>query len=331
MKICGIYGIFNTTNRKVLVGSTMNCDKRWKQHRSNAERNAHPNPHFQRAWNIDKESSFEFRILEECSVESLIPREDYWMAFYKSLDDAYGYNMRNASQTFISEETRKKLSKSMKGRIPHNKGKHLTEAQRIKLNAWRKDPEKKRLWIEKLKTRWATNFARKENNRKRIKIFNDDPIRKKLQSDLMRELRCNLATKHLFGQPLSEESQRRKGESLKEFYRNNNDASQTISKRMKLLWVNNPAWKVAIIERNKSNIGKPLSVEHRRRLSQSRVGLIQSDETKRKIGSAQLGVKNHRYGKHLSDAHKQAIKDYWQHRREAKMLNPPTLQLAVNQ
>lgn len=145
MKTCGIYGIFNTVNGKVLVGSSGNIAERWRNHRNQAKRGAHLNPHFQRAWKMYGESSFEFRVLEECPPACLVPREDYWMAFHKSLDLQFGYNLQNGSMTFISEETRKRMRAAMKGAhsvspeqrlrlsILH-KGKCLSEETKLKIS-----------------------------------------------------------------------------------------------------------------------------------------------------------------------------------------------------
>ena len=67
MQKCGIYGIFNTANEKVLVGSSSNIRVRWKNHKVKARRGTHENSYFQAAWNKYGESAFEFRILVELS------------------------------------------------------------------------------------------------------------------------------------------------------------------------------------------------------------------------------------------------------------------------
>lgn len=117
MKSCGIYGIFNSITGKVLVGSSIHISARWTHHRCMARINKHANRHFQSAWNKDGEGAFEFRILEECAQNDLIPREDYWMSFHKSLDPQFGYNFKNASLTIISEETKAKIGQAGTGRI----------------------------------------------------------------------------------------------------------------------------------------------------------------------------------------------------------------------
>lgn len=61
-----------------------------------------------------------------------------------------------------------------------------------------------------------------------------------------------------------------------------------------------------------SHKGKTLGEETKRKIGLSskgrNVGLKRSEETKRKMSEAQLGQKNHRYGKHLTEAQKEAIR-----------------------
>ena len=116
MKKCGIYGIFNMADGKVLVGSSVHICRRWNHHKWTARHGNHVNKYFQRAWNKYGELLFEFRILEECFISSLLPREDYWMDFYRSTNPLYGYNLHYASRIVFSEETKRKISQSKIGK-----------------------------------------------------------------------------------------------------------------------------------------------------------------------------------------------------------------------
>ena len=100
--------------------------KRWSAHRRLACRNLHGNPHFQAAWNKYGESSFEFRLLEECSEDILIEREDEWMKNLRSCESGFGYNMANASRSFVSEEARANMRRAQLG-------KHLSKETREKI------------------------------------------------------------------------------------------------------------------------------------------------------------------------------------------------------
>ena len=50
-KINGIYSITNTINGKVYYGSSVDCERRWYQHKSSLNKNIHKNYHLQSSWN----------------------------------------------------------------------------------------------------------------------------------------------------------------------------------------------------------------------------------------------------------------------------------------
>ena len=60
---------------------------------------------------------------------------------------------------------------------------------------------------------------------------------------------------------------------------------------------------------SKAHKGVPLSPEHRKALSEGQKGRIFTDETRLKIASAQIGAKNHMFGKKLSEEAKQKIRE----------------------
>jgi len=174
MKRCGIYGIFNTANGKVLVGSSSNIISRWSVHRAEANHGKHYNSHFQSAWDKYGEKAFEFRVIEECCESSLIPREDYWMDFHNSMNGSFGYNLQKANRTVISEETRQKLREANRGSKHWNYGKHPSKEtlQRLReMNKGRKHTEEwKRQQSERMKGKrygkgWKMPEARKEQLR----------------------------------------------------------------------------------------------------------------------------------------------------------------------
>lgn len=148
-KVCGIYCIENKVNNKKYIGQTINIKMRWRYHYNILKRGKHDNVHLQKSWDKHGEENFEFIVLEECHVDLLLERENYWMEFHKTLDSEYGYNkkssdgklneeiktkiseskkgskaseesktkMSNSHRKFNSEETRKKISNSQKGRV----------------------------------------------------------------------------------------------------------------------------------------------------------------------------------------------------------------------
>ena len=111
----GIYQIRNTVNNKQYIGSAVNLNKRWKEHRLALRKGIHHSVLLQRAWNKYTEDSFEFRIIEECEKAGLIKREQYYL---DSLNPEYNVCKIAGSQRGMkrSVETKKKMSIVRKGR-----------------------------------------------------------------------------------------------------------------------------------------------------------------------------------------------------------------------
>ena len=143
----GIYAIVNKVNGKYYIGGTNNIHRRWWQHKYSLSIQKHRSIYLQRAYNQYGIDNFEFKILDILLDKSEIPiRERYWFDVYKPYLRKNGYNVNPDPETWvgrhhtqetiakiklskqnISEETRMKMSASMKGRPAHFKGKHHTE------------------------------------------------------------------------------------------------------------------------------------------------------------------------------------------------------------
>jgi group I intron endonuclease len=118
-KISGIYQIKNLINRKIYVGSSINIQHRWDQHKSDLNKGVHKNRHLQAAWDLYKEDFFEFKILEECLIEELTKREQYWINETQCFNNTVGYNICQTAENSLgvkrSEETKRKNSLSKRG------------------------------------------------------------------------------------------------------------------------------------------------------------------------------------------------------------------------
>lgn len=90
-----IYKITCTTTDKVYVGQTFNLKQRICYHKTYLKRNVHSNKHLQRAWNKYGKDAFVFEVIEICkSKEEIDEREIYWINFYRSCEDSFGFNIQ---------------------------------------------------------------------------------------------------------------------------------------------------------------------------------------------------------------------------------------------
>ena len=118
-KVCGIYMVKNILNDKVYIGKSIDIIKRWRKHKSDLNNNIHDNKHLQSAWNKYGQQCFSFSIVEECSEDKLNDRETYYIKFYHSCDDLYGYNMTFGGDGCVpTDEIRQKMSNAAKNRPP---------------------------------------------------------------------------------------------------------------------------------------------------------------------------------------------------------------------
>lgn len=144
----GIYAITNKINGHRYIGSAVNVQKRWNNHRSSLRSGKHHSIHLQNAWNKYGESAFVFDILqkvldkndlvgaEQEFIDSLRPEYNITPRAGSTLGIKHGPGARaNMVASHIgkrlSEETRAKMSAAGKGRIP-------TDAARANMSAAQK-------------------------------------------------------------------------------------------------------------------------------------------------------------------------------------------------
>jgi group I intron endonuclease len=78
-KIVCIYKIINKINNKFYIGSTVDFNKRKNEHKRYLKRNRHHSQYLQRSWNKYGEENFNFIILEECNVDILKDKEQFYL------------------------------------------------------------------------------------------------------------------------------------------------------------------------------------------------------------------------------------------------------------
>lgn len=112
--IVGVYKIINLINNKIYVGSSVDIAKRMRKHKYELRKNIHPNEHLQRAYNKYGEDSFTAELLENCTEDIIIGREQYYIDMlnpeYNICKVAYSSLGRKAS-----EETKRKMVEKRTG------------------------------------------------------------------------------------------------------------------------------------------------------------------------------------------------------------------------
>jgi len=136
-----IYIIKNINNNKVYIGSSMQgLLKRKRCHITNLNKNKHHSIKLQNAWNKYGENNFIFEVIEICTKEDILVKEQYWINNYNSYTN--GYNATpiagNCLGREVKKETRLKISNSLKGRTivrsnEHNKKLGLTRQKVVLL------------------------------------------------------------------------------------------------------------------------------------------------------------------------------------------------------
>lgn len=129
--ICGIYKITNIRNNKFYIGSSFNIDKRIKDHFHLLKNNKHHSKHLQRAYNKHGKDNFKFEIIEECRIEELFEKEQYYLDnllyaqdFISDINNKFvelGYNINPIANSprgvTLSDETKLNISIAHKGKI----------------------------------------------------------------------------------------------------------------------------------------------------------------------------------------------------------------------
>lgn len=156
-KCYGIYKIVNLINGKVYIGQTKESfQRRFWLHRWKLRNDSHDNTHLQRSWNKYGEDKFSFEIVEvlnEDTVESIDEKEIKWIQRYKSKTGVYNIqpggqpkqlhqyvsseqrkrtgelNRQRMLGSKLSEETKKKMSETKKGKRIRTKRDTLSDEQ----------------------------------------------------------------------------------------------------------------------------------------------------------------------------------------------------------
>ncbi len=121
-KICGIYKITSPSG-KVYIGQSINVSARAKSYKG-AHCKDQPrlyNSIKKYGWNKHK-----FEVIHQCGELELNPLEIYYIELYQCYNNKHGLNLKTGGHNGrykMTDEQRKKISETLKGNIPWNKGK----------------------------------------------------------------------------------------------------------------------------------------------------------------------------------------------------------------
>ena len=295
---CGIYCITNTVNGKRYIGQSTNIERRLKEHKTSLRNDYHHSQHLQNAFNNYGEDFFEFGVLKVCDESELDELEIHFIASYDTFNPKKGYNLETGGHLnkYYSEETRKKLSESMKGRevseetrrkiSEANKGKTRSEETRRKISESHKGKthsEETRMKMSESNARYWKGKTRSEETRRKL----SEARKGKTRSE---ETRRKIS-ESMKGHEVSEETRRK----LSEAHKGKTHSEET---RRKMSEANARYWE-----------GKTLSEEHRKKISVANKGKTRSDEARRKISEAKKGENHPLYGKHHSEETRRKISE----------------------
>lgn len=117
---CGIYVITNQVTNNRYVGQSNDCERRFYDHLYELDSGDHWNRHLQNSYNKYGRNAFIFSILEECSIDQLTGREQFWADHFRSqgielYNTGQFLDAPNRGKTF-SDDHRESLSRSHLGK-----------------------------------------------------------------------------------------------------------------------------------------------------------------------------------------------------------------------
>ncbi len=108
-----IYAIRNNNNGKFYIGSAINIKNRWYNHKKELEQNRHHSKYLQNSYN--KNHTFQFLIIEFCSKEKTLEREQWWLDLTQCWKPEVGYNSCKTAGSFLGfKQSKDHINKRIK-------------------------------------------------------------------------------------------------------------------------------------------------------------------------------------------------------------------------
>ena len=133
----GIYKIESKIKpERIYIGSAVNIDKRWKEHKRDLRADRHHSPKLQRHYNKYDESDFIYTAILTCKKEDLISREQELIDCYKPY-----FNSCKIANSRLglkkTQEAKDKISRANKGKFGNRTGVKLSKKTLIKAKVTR--------------------------------------------------------------------------------------------------------------------------------------------------------------------------------------------------
>jgi len=126
--MCGIYKITSPSG-KVYIGQSINIEKRWTHYRLV---DCVDQPKLYNSFLKHGVNKHEFIILEKCDIGLLTERERYWQEYHDVVKNGLNckYVSVNDKTGHLSEETKEKISKKLKGKKGRKNYRHSEQTKR---------------------------------------------------------------------------------------------------------------------------------------------------------------------------------------------------------
>lgn len=105
----GIYKITNNINGKIYIGQSNNIQRRFSEHQNRGATSRIP---VDIAIQRYGKESFNFEIIEECSIEQLNQKETYWITYFNSIENGYNCSVGGDQQSIGSNNGRAILTEN---------------------------------------------------------------------------------------------------------------------------------------------------------------------------------------------------------------------------
>jgi len=101
----GIYKIVNMINGHTYIGQSVDIQRRWRNERSRAfQPNSNEyNSLLAQAFRKYGVDNFQFAVIEQCEVQQLDEREQYWIRYYNTYQNGYNQTLGGQQQLTLKE------------------------------------------------------------------------------------------------------------------------------------------------------------------------------------------------------------------------------------